>query len=166
MDRGNVSAGSCVALGPMRKGALRRPPRARRWAALPAVLPAFALLACGTSSTECLCADRSIHVKVPDARAASVLDVATSGAACVAAKPTCAATNGAGACTSYRIAPTTSGPCHVDVDFSAGGPRFSADLRVVAVGGCCAGFVADPASAADVDVPDDDAGARDAAGDA
>jgi hypothetical protein len=104
-------------------------------------------------------------VRIPDALASSVIDVTPSGTACASAPPQCIANGGAGgACTIYRISPTIDGPCHVDVDFAMGGPRFSADARVVHNGGCCGGFVTDPPSASDIDVPvATDAGAGDSA---
>ncbi len=126
---------------------------ARRWATLPVALVTLSASACG-SSPQCTCPDRAIYVKVPDDRAAAVIGVMPSGAACTGVTPSCSEHGvSSGACTLYRIAPITSGACHVDIDFAAQGPRFSTDARVVASGGCCGGLVTDPPSASEVDVP-------------
>jgi len=126
--RGNVFAASRVALGLM------------------------ALAGCSSSKTQCDCVDRAIFVRVPPERAPSVIDVTPSGTACPMSKPTCVEGE-ASACLRWRVGPTASGFCHVDVDFAMGAPRFSADARVVPGSGCCGGLVTDPPSAADIDVP-------------
>ena len=164
MQRGNFSTGSRVAHAPMRHERWRdtRGGGARRWvawAALPGALASLAASGCGAAA-QCSCPDRAIYLKVPDDRAKSVIDVAPSGAACAGVKPTCIENGASGGCTVYRIGPVNAGGCHVDVDFSTQPARFSADAKVVANGGCCGGFVTDPPSAGDVEVPSaGDAGA-------
>lgn len=109
------------------------------------------LLACG-SPVACDCADPALHVVVPPAEIGQIIDVLTSDVACAGATPTCVSYADAGACADYRIAPVAKGNCHVDVDL-AGGTRFSADVKIVELTGCCAGLHADPGSAATIEVP-------------
>jgi hypothetical protein len=112
---------------------------------------------CGDDSkVECSCADPALVVNVPPERASAVIDVVPSGPACAGVTPTCAAMapNGVG-CVRYAIVATTAGNCHIDVDFSSGPSRFSADLRVAAVA-CCPGFYAQPTSAGEIEVPSAD----------
>jgi len=119
-----------------------------------AILPAAAAfsLACSSSRAECLCADPALEVRLPADRAAAFQDIALSGAACAGVMPACAERSSSGACARFRFAAFAAGSCHVDIDFSSGPPRFSADVTVVP-GGCCAGFYAQPATAGDLDVP-------------
>jgi hypothetical protein len=95
--------------------------------------------------------DPAIRVRVKAERAAQVSSVALSGAACAGANAACEA-QGASGCTTYAFRATAQGKCVVDVYSSAGPPTFHAELSALA-GGCCGGFYADPASAADIDVP-------------
>jgi hypothetical protein len=108
------------------------------------------LAACGSSSTECECADDAIEVSIPAEAQGDVDDVALSGNACTGVTATCE-NPGAGGCAVYRVAGIAAGDCHVDVDFKSG-TRFSADVTLVA-DSCCAGFYANPASADEIDVP-------------
>jgi hypothetical protein len=119
-----------------------------------------ALASACSSSSKCDCPDRALLVHVPDDRATQVIDVVATGAACAGVAATCAQSGASGACTVYRIAPSATGGCHVDVDFAMGAARFSADARIVNGSGCCGGVVADPPSAQDIDIPSaSDAGA-------
>jgi hypothetical protein len=111
-----------------------------------------ALAGCGSSENKCSCVDTAIIVRVPPERASSVIDVTPSGTACAQVKATCVEGD-TSACTRYRILPIASGFCQVDIDFAMGAPRFSADAHVVPGSGCCGGFVADPPSAGEIDVP-------------
>lgn len=112
---------------------------------------AWAGAACAASKTECTCDSPALTVRIPAERAASLVDVALSGPACAGVTVTCDEQS-AGGCVVFSFTGRAAGACHVDIDFSAGPPRFSADLRLVAVS-CCAGFFADPRSAGDIDVP-------------
>ena len=118
------------------------------------------LMACQSSKVECSCADPSIRVHVPAARAAAVVDVAPSGAACEGAEVGCVAQDPTSrACVEFAFRAVAAGACHVDVDFSTGAARFSADAQIEAGDPCCGGFYATPLSAADIEVPADvDAG--------
>jgi hypothetical protein len=117
------------------------------------LLPAAAAccLACSSSRAECACDDPAIEVRVPEDRAAAFEDISLSGSACVGVTAACAETSTAG-CLRYRFDAHAAGSCHIDVDFSAGPPRFSADVAVLS-GGCCTGFYANPRSAGQIDVP-------------
>jgi hypothetical protein len=108
---------------------------------------------CQGSKTECICADPALRVHVPSARAAAVVDVVPSGPACDGARVECAAAGSAGGCTLFVLDASAAGTCHVDVDFSAGPPRFSADAQMVPGDECCGGFYASPLSAADIEIP-------------
>lgn len=115
---------------------------------------AWLMVGCsGDSKTECSCLDPSIHVHVPADRAAAVVDVLPGGSACAGASATCAAGLAGGGCVDYSFRARSAGKCHVDVDFSSGPARFSADLDIVA-DACCGGFYANPISAGDVEVPE------------
>lgn len=110
---------------------------------------------CGSESphVECTCVDPSLRLHVPPERAAAVIAVVPSEPACAGSTVSCAEAAPEGtACVTYAIRATAQGNCHVDVDFSSGPARFSADVRLLP-GGCCSGFYATPASAADIDVP-------------
>jgi hypothetical protein len=112
------------------------------------------LMSCQSSEVECTCADPSLHVRVPAARAASVVDVLPSGPACAGAAVGCVARDSvAGACVDFAFRAVAAGACHVDVDFAAGAPRFSADVQMAAGDECCGGFYAQPLSGGDIDVP-------------
>jgi hypothetical protein len=113
---------------------------------------------CGDDSkVECTCASPALVVNVPPERASAVIDVVPSGPACDAVMAGCvmAAPNGGAGCVQYAIVASAAGNCHIDVDFSSGPPRFSADVRVAAVT-CCSGFYAQPTSAGEIDVPSAD----------
>ena len=108
----------------------------------------------GDSKVECACTDSALVVRIPPDRAASVIDVVPSGPACAGARVSCAETppGGGPGCVRFSIIAVASGNCHLDVDFSSGPGRFSADLRL-AQGSCCHAFYADPPSAGEIDVP-------------
>ena len=96
----------------------------------------------------------------PPDRAAVLTDVELSDVACAGVTATCDEED-AGLCLRYQFMAIAAGNCHVDVDFSSGPARFSADVTIVP-GGCCGGFYASPPSAGDIEVPS--AAALDAGG--
>lgn len=113
-------------------------------------LAAGAYACSSATNTQCDCIDPSLVVKVPAESASGVVDVKVSGAACDGVAVTCAQL-GIGGCASWRFAASAAGTCHIDVLFAAG-TTTSHDITIKQVDGCCAGFYADPVSAAEVDV--------------
>lgn len=120
----------------------------------PAVVALALIGGCSSSKAECSCAPTGIELRVPEARAADVLDVTLSGAACANVHATCTSfADGGTGCTRYRISPNAVGYCDIDVDFRTGAPRFSATVKVAQVSSCCSGLYPDPISAGQVEVP-------------
>jgi hypothetical protein len=111
------------------------------------------MLACEDSAVECICNDPSLRIHVPAARAGAVTTIALGGPACAGVHVSCTSDSSSGGDTVCSFRASAAGRCHVDVDFSAGAPRFSADAQIVAGDACCGGFYADPISAGDIEVP-------------
>jgi hypothetical protein len=127
-----------------------------------ALVASIAALAMGCSDTvtQCECVDPQVRIRLPQARATVLRGVNLSGPACEGVTAACESgasgeTAQSAGCEVYVFRPRAIGRCFVNVDFSAGPPRFSAELRIVEKQGCCAGLYADPPSAAAIDVPDD-----------
>jgi hypothetical protein len=114
---------------------------------------------CSGSGDTCDCPDTTITITVPADVASSVTAVNLTGAACTGLTATPKnQTNGG---TAYAFAASAAGTCSIDVVF-ADGTTFDDELTILRQTGCCAGFVASPASAAQVQVPEPDASAGDA----
>jgi hypothetical protein len=129
-----------------------------------AVLLALALVwsslhACGTSRTECDCAEAAARVRVPAESAAAVAQVSLAGEACAGVQPTCEQQTTVG-CAAYRFQASAAGSCVVSVTFADRG-MFTATVKFSSTT-CCAGFYPDPPSAGDIDVipPEGDGGAE------
>ncbi len=89
-------------------------------------------------------------LRIPASRVAAVSAVRVGGPACDGVTPTCTDQTGAG-CARYVFRAKRAGKCQVEVDFTSGGTRFTAEVPIVEVKGCCAGFYAEPPSAADIE---------------
>jgi hypothetical protein len=128
------------------------------FASLALVAPTAVLsLGCSDTVAQCECVDPQVHIRVPRARAVALRGVTLSGPACEGVSAVCESgeTGQSASCEVYVFRPRAIGRCFVNVDFSAGAPRFSAELRVVEKQGCCSGLYADPPSAAAIEVPDE-----------
>ncbi|HEX7666165.1 MAG TPA: hypothetical protein VF407_16675 [Polyangiaceae bacterium] len=124
-------------------------------AAMIGVLPATLATTACTSAADiaCDCAESTISIHVPADRAAAASKPVLSGA-CANDTLACNQQATAGGCTLWQFTPTQAGAdCAIDVDFATG-TTFHADLQIVQESGCCAGFYAQPTSAADVEVPE------------
>jgi hypothetical protein len=108
-------------------------------------------MSCSSNGPTCDCADPTLTLEVPADIAPSVTAVALSGTACTGVSAACA--DGTETCSTRRFAAAAAGTCHIEVDF-AGGTAFIDDVTIQATTGCCAGFYATPASAAQIDVPE------------
>jgi hypothetical protein len=116
-------------------------------------------VACSDPGVECTCADPTITVTVPADRAAYVIDVQLSGAACANAKVVCQQPVGSG-CAEMTFRGTTIGSCTVDVELGEGPADYTTTFEVVRYP-CCPGYYAELATGSSIQVPDvpGDAGA-------
>ncbi len=135
------------------------------------LLAGAACAACADKGgTECVCADPTVTVEIPADRAASVVGVQLSGAACAGAHVVCArpaavsasdATSATSSgCAAYAFRGTSIGACTVALSF-AGGDDFQATFEMVRYP-CCTAVYASPPQDSLVTVPErglDDAGA-------
>jgi hypothetical protein len=110
-------------------------------------------LACDEGSgTECACTPQGFTVTIETGATAQTTQLVPSGPACTMATVTCTSDDGGPECTAYRVIPTASGTCVIDVYFG-GGTADEQDVNIVHDTGCCSGFYPDPPSAGDVDFP-------------
>lgn len=93
-----------------------------------------------------------IELHIP-ADIAAAAEAPTLTGSCASNKVTCTQQAAGGGCTLYTFSPNAAGTCTITVDFTTG-RVFTADVKVSQTTGCCAGFYAQPASAADVEVPE------------
>jgi hypothetical protein len=121
--------------------------------ALPLSLSQFLALVTACSSNSggaCDCADPAITITIPTDIAPSTSAPMLSGTACANVQATC--TKQAGGCSEYQFDANATGTCHVIVP--VGDTTYTADITFIAATGCCTGYVASPASAANIDVPE------------
>ena len=126
------------------------------------VVVASATACADTGGVECACADPTVRIAIPGDRAASVVGVHLSGAACASATIACAQHLGSG-CLEYAFRGAAIGSCSVDVQFDAGSADFLTTLSFVRYP-CCSGVyaqlpagstIAAPEQAGDGGVPGD-----------
>lgn len=112
----------------------------------------MAALICSACSGEpvCECATPGLTIAIPANLAPTVTSVTLSDRACVGLVPQCTAKDPSGNCTSYHVAPTTYGNCHVEVALQ--NRSYTSDVRIVQRTGCCTGYFADPLAAGTVEV--------------
>jgi hypothetical protein len=108
--------------------------------------------ACGNpGGVECQCADPSVFIDVPAARAPMVSQVVLSGVACSGAEASCV-TGPPTACTRWAFRAKQAGTCQVDVQFSTGPADFEAEVQFDHVP-CCPGLYAPALAGSTIDVP-------------
>ena len=109
-------------------------------------------VACSDPGVECTCADPTITITVPTDRAAFVVDVQLSGAACANASVVCRQPVGSG-CAEMAFRGTTIGSCTVDVVLSEGPADYNTTFEVVRYP-CCPGYYPELATGSTIQVPD------------
>ena len=107
---------------------------------------------CNGDATECECNPPGFTVTITPGGTEDAPQLVASGPACVHATVACTSAAPADVCATYRVVPSASGTCHVDLFFS-GGTDDEQDVNIVQASGCCSGLYADPASAGQVDFP-------------
>jgi hypothetical protein len=118
-----------------------------------AVLATFGLVsACGSSSdsSTCDCIEPTITIAIPVDVATSASTPQLGGSACTNVTPVC--TNPTGGCSQYEFQANAAGICDITVPID--NTVFATAINIVANTGCCSGFFASPASAANVIVPE------------
>ncbi len=116
------------------------------------LLFATAAAGCSNPGVECACADPAITITVPADRAAFVLSVQLSGAACANASVACLQPVGSG-CSEMTFRGTAIGSCTVDVELSEGPADYTTTFEVVRYP-CCPGYYAELATGSTIAVPE------------